>query len=114
MPCCPSAVKFRDLMPLISRAKATEAQQQLTFLHSLEKSYFYTYSRYSNDLEELGSEQATLVTDGGNANYRIEVVEAGENGFKAQAVSVVDFDKDGVFNVWEIDQDKNLKETVKD
>lgn len=38
----------------------------------------------------------------------------GENGFKAQAVSVVDFDKDGVFNVWEIDQDKNLKETVKD
>ena len=101
-------------MPLISRAKATEAQQQLTFLHSLEKSYFYTYSRYSNDLEELGFEQATLVTDGGNANYRIEVVEAGENGFKAQAVSVVDFDKDGVFNVWEIDQDKNLKETVKD
>lgn len=90
------------------------AQQQLTFLHSLEKSYFYTYSRYSDDLEELGFEQATLVTDGGNANYRIEVVGAGENGFKAQAVSVVDFDKDGVFNVWEIDQDKNLKETVKD
>ena len=72
------------------------------------------YSRYSDDLEGLGFEQATLVTDGGNANYRIEVVEAGENGFKAQAVSVVDFDKDGVFNVWEIDQDKNLKETVKD
>ena len=114
LPCCPSAVKFRDLMPLISRAKATEAQQQLTFLHPLEKSYFYTYSRYSDDLEELGFEQAALVTDGGNANYRIEVVEAGENGFKAQAVSVVDFDKDGVFNVWEIDQDKNLKETVKD
>lgn len=107
-------VAMPNLMPLISRAKATEAQQQLTFLHSLEKSYFYTYSRYSSDLEELGFEQAALVTDGGNANYRIEVVEAGENGFKAQAVSVVDFDKDGVFNVCEIDQDKNLKETVKD
>lgn len=107
-------VAMPNLMPLISRAKATEAQQQLTFLHSLEKSYFYTYSRYSDDLEELGFEQTALVTDGGNANYRIEVVEAGENGFKAQAVSVVDFDKDGVFNVWEIDQDKNLKETVKD
>ena len=107
-------VAMPNLMPLISRAKATEAQQQLTFLHSLEKSYFYTYSRYSSDLEELGFEQAALVTDGGNANYRIEVVEAGENGFNAQAVSVVDFDKDGVFNVWEIDQDKNLKETVKD
>ena len=76
-------VAMPNLMPLISRAKATEAQQQLTFLHSLEKSYFYTYSRYSSDLEELGFEQTALVTDGGNANYRIEVVEAGENGFKA-------------------------------
>lgn len=54
------------------------------------------------------------MTDGGNANYRIEVVEAGENGFKAQAVSVVDFDKDGVFNVWEIDQDKNLQNSEHD
>ena len=76
-------VAMPNLMPLVSRAKATEAQQQLTFLHSLEKSYFYTYSRYSSDLEELGFEQTALVTDGGNANYRIEVVEAGENGFKA-------------------------------
>ncbi len=49
-------VAMPNLMPLISRAKATEAQQQLTFLHSLEKSYFYTYSRYSDDLEELGFE----------------------------------------------------------
>ena len=31
-------VAMPNLMPLISRAKATEAQQQLTFLHSLEKS----------------------------------------------------------------------------
>ena len=44
-------VAMPNLMPLISRAKATEAQQQLTFLHPLEKSYFYTYSRYSADLE---------------------------------------------------------------
>ncbi len=65
-------VAMPNLMPLISRAKATEAQQQLTFLHPLEKSYFYTYSRYSDDLEELGFEQASLVTDGGNANYEPE------------------------------------------
>lgn len=53
-------VAMPNLMPLISRAKATEAQQQLTFLHSLEKSYFYTYSRYSSDLEELGFERLLL------------------------------------------------------
>ena len=53
-------VAMPNLMPLISRAKATEAQQQLTFLHSLEKSYFYTYSRYSDDLEELGLSRLPL------------------------------------------------------
>lgn len=107
-------VALPNLMPLISRAKATEAQQQLTFLHSLEQSYFYTYSRYSDNLLELGFEQTQLVTDGGNANYKIEVISANEKGFKAQAVAVVDFDMDGVFNVWEIDQDKKLRESVKD
>lgn len=107
-------IALPNLMPLISRAKATEAQQQLVFLHSLEQSYFYTHSRYSSDLDELGFGQAKLVTDDGNANYRIEIIEATETGFKAQAVSVVDFDKDGEFNTWEIDQDKQLIEVVKD
>ena len=107
-------VALPNLMPLISRAKATEAQQQLTFLHTLQQSHFYTYSRYSEDLSEIGFEQAKLVTEGGTANYRIEIVEATGKGFKAQAVSVVDFDKDGEYNIWEIDQDKNLREVVKD
>jgi type II general secretion pathway (GSP) G protein len=65
-------------------------------------------------LEELGFEQSRLVTDGGQANYLVEIVEASEHGFRATATAVVDFDGDGVYNVWEIDQDKNLRETVKD
>lgn len=56
-------VAMPNLMPLISRAKATEAQQQLTFLHSLEKSYFYTYSRYTDDLAELHSTQFSATSD---------------------------------------------------
>ncbi len=107
-------IALPNLMPLISKAKSTEAQQQLTFLHSLEKSHFYTYSRYSPLLEELGFEQQRLTSDGGTANYLIEVIEASEQGFRATATAVVDFDGDGVFNVWEIDQDKSLRETVKD
>lgn len=107
-------VALPNLMPLISRAKTVEAQQQLAYLHSLEKSYFYTYSKYSSSLDEIGFEQSVLVSDGGQANYVIEIVEATEHGFRATATSITDFDGDGVFNVWEIDERKNLRETVKD
>ena len=82
--------------------------------NTLQRSNFYTYSRYSSSLEELGFEQSKLVTDGGAANYLIEIVEASEHGFRATATAVVDFDGDGVYNVWEIDEEKNLRETVKD
>lgn len=107
-------IALPNLMPLISKAKSTEAQQQLTFLSSLQKSHFYTYSRYAATLEEIGFEQQPLVADGGNANYRVEIVEANEAGFRATATSTVDFNGNGVYNVWEINQDKELRETVKD
>lgn len=107
-------IALPNLMPLISRAKGTEAQQQLTFLHTLQKSNFYSYSRYSDSLSELGFEQQPLVNDGGTANYRIEIMEATENGFRATATSVVDFNGNGVYNVWEINQNKELREVVKD
>jgi type IV pilus assembly protein PilE len=107
-------IALPNLMPLISRAKSVEAQQQLIFLHSLEKTYFYTYSKYSSSLEEIGFEQQKLSTEGGTANYIIEIVEAGDNSYRAIATSVVDFDQDGVYSVWEIDQNKKLSETTKD
>lgn len=107
-------IALPNLMPLITRAKSTEAQQQLAFVYTLQKTNFYTYSRYSSSLKDLGFEQQKLVTEGGSANYRIEIVEANEKGFKVRATAVVDFDGDGIFNVWEINQDKELKETVKD
>jgi len=98
----------------ISKAKATEAKLQLGHLHTLSKEYFYQYSKYSNDLNELGYEQEKLTTEGGTANYKIEVVEAGGNSFRARATAIVDFDQDGQMNVWEIDQDKKLTEVTKD
>src|SRR4030042_1069676 len=88
-------IALPKLMPLISKAKSTEAQLQLGHLHTLEKSYFYLHSRYTNDLEEIGFEHEKLVTEGGPANYQIEILEAGPSGFKAKATAVVDFDGDG-------------------
>lgn len=107
-------IALPNLMPLISKAKSIEAQQQLIFLHSLQKTHFYTYSKYSNSIDELGFEQQPLVTNGGNANYQIEIIEATDGTFRATATSVVDFDQDGIFNVWEIDQNKHLVEITKD
>lgn len=102
------------LMPLISKAKSTEAQVQLNHLYTLEKSYFYMKSKYSNSFDDVGYEHAKLVTEGGNANYKIEIVDGGINTFKAKATAVVDFDGDGIFDVWEIDQDQQLVQTTKD
>jgi len=107
-------IALPNLMPLISKAKSTEAQMQLNHLYTLEKNYFYMHSKYSNDLNMVDYIQEKLVTQNGNANYQITITEASVNSFKAKATSVVDFDGDGIFNVWEIDQDNKLTETVKD
>jgi len=102
------------LMPMISKAKSTEAQLQLEHIHTLEKSYFYLHSKYSMNFNDISFEHSKLTTQGGNANYQIEVVEATNNTFKARATAVSDFDGDGVYNVWEVDQEKNVKEITPD
>lgn len=105
-----------NLLPLITKAKSTEAKIQLQHVQTLQKNYFYEKSKYTSDIQEIGFIQEKLVSDGedGKANYKIEIIEADNKGFLARATSVVDFDGDGVFNVWEIDQDKNLKEVTGD
>lgn len=105
-----------NLMPLITKAKSTEAKLQLEHMHTLEKNYFFEKSKYTNDLNELGFIQEKLSSDGkdGRANYRIEIVQASSNTFVARATAVADFNGNGTFNVWEIDQDKNLKEVTPD
>lgn len=57
------------LMPLMSKAKSTEAQLQLNHMYTLQNNHFYMYSKYIDDLAEPGFEQETLVSDDGNANY---------------------------------------------
>jgi len=93
-----------------------EAKTQLAHIQTLEQNYFYEHSKYSKDLGEIGFLQDKLVTDGadGRANYRIEIVSATNTTFTARATAVVDFNGNGVFNVWEISQDGIPKETTPD
>ncbi|RZJ76961.1 MAG: prepilin-type N-terminal cleavage/methylation domain-containing protein [Flavobacterium sp.] len=105
-----------NLMPLITKAKTTEAKLQLEHLSKLQQSYFYEHSKYSSDLVEIGFIQEKLTSDGkdGKANYKVEITAASNNTFTAKATAVADFDGDGTFNVWQIDQDKNIKELIAD
>lgn len=103
-----------NLLPLISKAKSTEAQLQLEHVYTLERTYFYQFSKYSSTFTEIGFEPAKLVTDNGQANYKIEILNADVKHFQVRATAAVDFDGDGIFNVWEIDENKDLKQTIAD
>ncbi|MFD0862227.1 prepilin-type N-terminal cleavage/methylation domain-containing protein [Sungkyunkwania multivorans] len=107
-------IAMPSLMPLITKAKSTEAQLQLKAIYNMQTTHRYMYSKYSMDFYEIDYEAPKTVKDNGQANYRYEIIEATNNSFKARAEAVTDFDGDGIYNVWEIDQNGNPKQIVKD
>ncbi len=102
------------LEPIVTKAKTTEAKLMLKQVYTLEKSYKYENDHYSTSLDEIGFEQEKLVTDGGRARYKIEIVSGDDKGFVAQATAVVDFNNNGRFNVWTVDETGDIKEKVPD
>lgn len=104
-----------NLLPLIVRTRSLEAKQALQHVHQLEKTHFYEYSRFSDDLSRLGfAYDGKFVTEGGNVNYQLEVVEATTSSFLVRATALTDWDGDGEFNVWEINQEGDLVEVQQD
>ena len=102
------------LMPLISKTKSIEAQTQLKHLQTLQRQYFFVHSKYCMEFNDLGFEAPKTVASNGSANYEYEIVKATNTEFKATATSITDFDGDGIYNVWEINQDLKLVELIKD
>ncbi|MGY3793180.1 prepilin-type N-terminal cleavage/methylation domain-containing protein [uncultured Aquimarina sp.] len=107
-------IALPNFLPLIAQTKAQEAKIQLKSISSMQTQYRYLNSKYSNDFNEINYEAPLTVKNGGTANYSYEMIEASISNFKARATAVVDFDGDGIFNVWEIDQNGNPKQITKD
>jgi len=102
------------LLPIVTRAKTTEAKLMLKQVYTLEQSYKFEHDKYSQALSDIGFEQEKLISEGGSARYKIEVASADEKGFTATATSKVDFNGNGIFNVWIVDETGNVKEKVPD
>ena len=107
-------IALPDQTQVISKARATEAKIQLQHVYALQKAHFFERGSYSENLTDIGFVQEKLTTEGGNAFYVI-AMELVENGrFVCTATSIVDFDQDGVYNTWSMDQDKTLTEVQQD
>ncbi len=107
-------IALPNFLPLITQAKSQEAKIQLKYIHNLQTQYRYLNSKYSTNFVEIDYEAPRTVKESGTANYSYVVTEATTSNFKARATAVVDFDGDGVFNVWEIDENGKPKQLVKD
>jgi len=107
-------IALPNLMPLISKTHSLEAQQALTTIQKLQKSYHQMHVKYTDDLLAIGFEPEKTIIDGGKAKYQIEITDASPTGFTARARAVVDFDQDGNFNEWEIRSNGELVELIKD
>jgi type IV pilus assembly protein PilE len=102
------------LLPVVTKAKTTEAKLMLKQVHTLEQAFKFEQDRYSRVLSDVGFEQQKLISEGGQARYTIEIVSADEKSFVAQATSTVDFDGDGTYNVWVVDETGAIREKVPD
>jgi type IV pilus assembly protein PilE len=102
------------LLPIVTKAKTTEAKLMLKQVYTLEQSYKFEHDKYSNVISEIGFEQDKLVSEGGQARYKIEIASADEKNFTALATSTIDFNGNGVYNVWSVDQTGAIKEKVVD
>jgi type IV pilus assembly protein PilE len=109
-----AALTIPRFLNVTTSAKMTEAKLMLKQVYNLERGYYLENDTYSSDLQAINFEPEKLKPEGGNARYKIAITKAKETEFIATATAVVDFDKDGVYNVWSINQDGVLKQDVPD
>lgn len=92
----------------------SEARESLKEVYELETAYRAMFGHYTDNMHAIVYIQDTLVTEGGRANYLVSLLEVTDSTFTAAAVSVVDFDGDGQFSQWMVDETGTIKEIVED
>ena len=99
---------------LVTKAKSMEARIMLSNIKTSQESYFYEFSRYTSEISELDFEPSKTINEGGAALYRVEIVEASGQTYTARAVALKDFDGDGTYDTWEVNQDGQIRNVTPD
>lgn len=107
-------IAIPKFMGVTTRAKMTEAKTMLRQVYTLQQAHYYERDVYGSTLSAIGFEQSRLVSDGGNARYQIAIETADATTYVATATSVVDYDKDGTMNVWQVGPEGQITERVPD
>jgi type IV pilus assembly protein PilE len=111
-----AALALPRFLSMQAKVKSSEARGMLKAALVLEKAYYGQHGRYSASLDSIGFVQSPLVTDQppGKARYRLTVPVASAAEVRITATSVIDFDGDGQYSAWVIDQSGHLEELVTD
>src|SRR5438034_9360373 len=72
------------LLPIVTKAKTTEAKLMLKQVYTLEQAYKFEHDHYTSALDEIGFEQEKLVAQGGQARYKCVIDSANEMGIQEQ------------------------------
>ena len=100
-----AALAYPNLEKYLKRARQTEAKTNLSAIYTAQKIYFSLHQSYADDINEL---ELNLV----QGDPYTFTMEASKNTFKAQAEGNID--DDDALDIWTIDQDKNLFNTIDD
>jgi len=99
---------------IFGKAHATEAKQHLQNLYNLQKIFRVENYKYADNFESIKFETDKTILENGSSKYEYSIVQASETSFLAKAEAVVDFDGDGIKNVWEINESGKLREVIAD
>ena len=100
-----AGLAYPNLEKYLKRARQTEAKTNLSAIYTAQKIYFTLHQSYAEDIKKLDLSLAQGL-------YTFTIQEASTSTFKAQAEGNID--DDDALDTWNIDQDKNLLNTIDD